>query len=67
MSKISQQHLKILAARKQATQNYSKNLAGLKQFTAGQMPEITTEKSPLMGSLEKLAQAAQSIQCDTGT
>lgn len=66
MAKISQQHLRLLAARNQATQNYSKNLAGLKQFTEGQMPEITGKKH-LMGSLEKLAQAAQSIQRDTGT
>lgn len=67
MAKISPQHLKLLAERKQATQNYSKNLAGLKQFTEGQMPEITVGKRQLMGSLEKLAQAAKSIQRETGT
>ena len=66
MAKITPQHLRLLAARKQATQNYSKNLAGLKQFTEGQMPEISGKKH-LMGSLEKLAQVAQSIQKNTGT
>lgn len=66
MTRITQQHLKLLAARKEATQNYSKNLAGLKKFTEDQMPEITGKKQ-LMGSLEKLAQAAQSIQRETGT
>ena len=66
MTRITQQHLKLLAARKQATQDYSKNLAGLKQFTEGQLPEITGKKQ-LMGSLEKLAQAAKSIQRETGT
>lgn len=66
MTRITQQNLKLLAARKAATQNYSKNLAGLKQFTEGQMPEITGSKQ-LIGSLEKLAQAAQSIQRETGT
>ena len=67
MTRITQQHLKLLAARSEATQNYSKHRAGLKKFTEDQMPEITTGKTQLMGSLEKLAQAAQSIQRETGT
>ena len=66
MANITPQHLRLLAARKEATRNYSKNLAGLRKFTEGQMPEITGKKQ-LMGSLEKLAQAAKLIQSETGT
>ena len=66
MAKISPQNFRLLAARQQATQNYLKNLAILKQFTEGQMPEVYSKKR-LMGSLEKLAQAARSIQKNNGT
>lgn len=55
-----------MIAKNEATKNFSKNLANLKQFTEGRMPEIVSQQKQLMGSLEKLAQAAKSIQQNSG-
>lgn len=66
MAGISPNHLKLMIAKNEATKNFSKNLANLKQFTEGKMPEIVSQQKQLMGSLEKLAQAAKSIQQNSG-
>lgn len=62
MAGISSNHLRNLIAKNEATKNFSKNLANLKQFTEGRMPEFVPQQKQLMGSLEKLAQAARIIQ-----
>lgn len=66
MAGISSNHLRNLIAKNEATRNFSKNLANLKQFTEGRMPEIVSQQKQLMGSLEKLAQAARMIQTSGG-
>ena len=56
----------MLAAKREASKSFSKNLAELKRFTEDKLPEIVssqkTAQNELVNSLEKLAQAAKSIQ-----
>lgn len=66
MAGISSNQLRLLIAKNEATKNFSKNLANLKQFTEGRMPEIVSQQKQLMGSLEKLAQTARLLQSNGG-
>ncbi|MBQ8887572.1 MAG: hypothetical protein IJY61_07730 [Candidatus Gastranaerophilales bacterium] len=62
MGQISVANLRLLAERNVANHNQAKNLAGLKKFTEGENLNIFDKQQELQNSLEKLAQAAKTIQ-----
>ena len=62
MGQISVASLRLLAEKNVATQNHSKNLAGLKKFTENDNYNLFNKQQELQNSLEKLAQAAKTIQ-----
>lgn len=62
MGQISVANLRLLAERNVANHNQSKNLAGLKKFTESDNLNIFDKQQELQNSLEKLAQAAKTMQ-----
>ena len=60
--KESSVNLSLMAQKKQALQNYIRNLSCLKKFTFSQVDLIPNGKEKLLDSLEQLAQSRRIIK-----